>query len=144
MKLNKCKICGWIGRTHIHHIIPIRHHGEDSEKNLIELCPNDHSEASMDEYIFMKKHNLVGEKFSEQKEKSLVDGSQLFFSQKDLTNIQLKELYDIMEKYKFDKVDFIAYMMGVTRNYIDQNYIYEEKQPLKINIHKLNNTKIKK
>jgi len=123
MKLGQCKICKWAGRTHIHHIIPKRHHGENSKNNLIELCLNHHSEASEDEYLFMKKHNLKGEKFSEKKEKDLRDGAQLFFGQKNLTNTELKNIIRIMEEHDLDKIDFIAYMMGITRTSIEQNYV---------------------
>ena len=125
MKTNVCKLCGWSGRTHMHHIIPKRHHGEDTEDNLIEICPNHHAEASINELEFSKKHNLIGEKFSKKKEEDLRDGAQLFFGQKNLTDTEIEKLKKIMHEHNFDKIDFIAYMMGCTRSYIEQNYIEE-------------------
>ena len=41
----KCKLCGWNGYTQMHHIIPTYDYGSDEDENLIELCPNHHSEA---------------------------------------------------------------------------------------------------
>jgi len=92
MKTNKCKLCGWGGRTHIHHIIPKRHYGE---------------------------------KFSDEKEKALKEGCFLYFDccWENQTKKQLKKLVDIMKKYDFDKIDFVAYMMGVTRKFIEQSYV---------------------
>lgn len=138
MKDNKCKLCGWVGvRTHMHHIIPIRHHGEDIMDNLIELCPNCHADATVDEKRFAKKYNLIGKEFSEDKLKALVRGSKLFcdiriFNMTYITDETVFEEYvRINKKYKFDKYDYVAFIMGVTRRYVEDNYFPQDKSPVK-------------
>ena len=116
-KINKCKLCGWVGRTHLHHIIPLRDYGEDTNKNIIELCPNHHAEACLDEYKFMKKYNLMGECFSDKKIDILKLASFLY-SKKIFYKLDNKEqifLNKVVDLYDFDKYDFIAMLMGTSR-----------------------------
>ena len=117
-KEKKCKICGWEGKTHLHHIIPLRLFGDDSEDNLIELCPNHHSEAcGNNEKQFAVKYNLKGKKMSDEKYSDLREAS-LIFVKEDLTPDEKSRLMEITEKYNFDKYDYTAIIMGVTRQRI--------------------------
>ena len=122
MKTNICKICGWKGMTHLHHIIPISDYGEDTDKNIVEICPNHHSEAQDSEKEFSIKYNLNGERYSEKKLKLLSEASLLFgrSSIEKLTEAEEKRLSEIINKYKFDKIDFIAFMMGITRKSVEK------------------------
>lgn len=43
----KCAICGWDISVDIHHIVPIREGGKNTDDNLILLCPNHHRMADM-------------------------------------------------------------------------------------------------
>lgn len=57
----KCRVCGWnLGKLDNHHVIPLKWGGIDIDDNLIKLCPNCHSIASLDEEKFMKENNLKG------------------------------------------------------------------------------------
>lgn len=50
-----CTICGWIEATRdVHHIIPSSQEGDNTEGNLITLCPNHHRMA--DEGILTKEY----------------------------------------------------------------------------------------
>ncbi len=122
MKTNICKLCGWKGRTHLHHIIPVSNYGEDTLKNIIEICPNHHSEAQSHEEEFAIKYNLTGERYSKEKLKSLSEGSLLFgrSSVDELDEDEQSRLLEIINKYKFDKIDFIAFMMGITRKSVER------------------------
>ena len=114
-KENKCKLCGWTGRTHLHHIIPLRDNGEDIEENIIELCPNHHSEASEDPLEFAKLNNIKGEKMSDKKLKELEEGSILMANYFQGEKIDKNKLIKICKNNNFDRLDFIAYMMGITK-----------------------------
>lgn len=139
MKDCKCKLCGWNGvRTHMHHIIPKRYHGEDTKDNLIELCPNCHADATMNEKDFAIKHKLVGKKFSKDKIKALVRGSKIFCNI-EILNIAyiadktvFEEYEQINKKYGFNKYEYIAFIMGVTSKYVEDNYFSQEKSPVKV------------
>lgn len=122
IKTNMCKLCGWKGRTQMHHIIPVRDMGENTDKNLIELCPNHHAEASEDEYAFAKENNLEGEDVSEEKLAELIEGSQLMMkvSYGDLTKEDTIRLVEISKKHGFDRLDYTAYMLGITRNVVER------------------------
>jgi len=117
-KLNTCKLCGWRGRTHIHHIIPVRDKGEDTDKNKIELCPNHHAEASEDETAFAEEHNLAGEEVSKEKLNALIEGSNLFVRASCKGDID--RLVEISKKYGFNKLDYVAYMMGITPKAVEK------------------------
>lgn len=43
--MKKCVICGFSGAVDRHHIIPRSENGENSEDNIILLCPNCHRRA---------------------------------------------------------------------------------------------------
>lgn len=122
MKTNTCKICGWEGSTHLHHIIPLSDYGEDLEKNIVEICPNHHSEAQDNEKEFAIKYKLIGERFTKEKLQDLSEGSILFgyFTNNNSNNNEKEKLITIINKYKFDKIDFIAFMMGVTRKSVER------------------------
>ena len=116
-KERKCKLCGWEGKTHLHHIIPRRKNGSECTNNLIELCPNHHAEATEDEELFQIKFNLVGNKKSEEELNELQEYAFLFFNN-DFTD----QFFNLEKKWGFDNIDAIAYLMGVTRNYILNTY----------------------
>ena len=117
VKENKCKLCGWIGRTEIHHIIPRKEQGSEDSENLIELCPNHHAEASEDELLFANKFNLIGKKKSNEELDALQEYSHLF-----ARRCEINRMNALQEIYKFDKFDALAYLMGTTRNYIEETY----------------------
>ena len=129
-KTNKCSLCNWQGRTHMHHIIPMSKMGEHSPKNIIELCPNHHAEASEDEERFAKKYNLVGEKYTNKKLESLRRGSFLFMKSAfyDLTELEWIELFEIVQEFKFDKIDFIAFGLGISRKSVQASYVTDTKK----------------
>ena len=122
MKTNTCKICGWRGSTHLHHIIPLSDYGEDINENIIEICPNHHSEAQDNEEGFAIKYNLIGKRFTEEKLKELSEGSILFGRSVDnsLSDKDKEKLIKIINKYKFDRINFIAFMMGITRKSVER------------------------
>jgi len=121
MKTNICRICGWSGSTHLHHIIPLSDYGEDINENIIEICPNHHSEAQNDEEEFAKKYNIEGIRFSKDKLESLKDASIMFARGigGNSSSPDFKELCNIIDKYKFDKFDLIAFMMGITKKSVE-------------------------
>lgn len=129
-KTHICKLCGWKGRTHLHHIIPIKDNGEDTSKNIIELCPNHHSESYDNEVEFAKKFKLKGQSFSKDKVDNLIKGSILYYKL-NLGVINKKEngeLNEIILLYGFDKYDFVSYSLGITRNsLIDLELNFNEK-----------------
>jgi len=165
-KINRCQLCGWIGRTHLHHIIPLRKNGTDNIINIIEICPNHHSEALNNEEKFATKFNLIGERKSQEELDALIEFANLynfnferfrkyetlklslmeqtrqFIRQGDVVDnfIKFTDLYDKVElkdfrtyeqnwiklkyltkKYKFDEVDAVSYLLGVTRNALINN-----------------------
>lgn len=136
-KKYKCSVCEWEGKgTHVHHIIPIGCHGEDNDNNRIELCPNCHSEAHEDLKNFNIKHNLIGESISEEKMKDLNEAGMIHtelinegFYDLIQNHINLLKKYirllEIEKKYNIDKFDYIAFIMGITRNSV----LYYEKYP---------------
>jgi hypothetical protein len=121
IKENKCKICGWLGiRTHFHHIVPRKFSGSDNNNNLIELCPNCHADACDNEERFALKNNLIGEKISKEKEEALGEAGSIHV---DLINCdfynKLNSFFRLLElerKFKIDRYDYGAYMMGITRD----------------------------
>lgn len=125
MKQNKCQICGWENsRTHFHHITPLRYNGEDCNKNKIELCPNCHAEACEDELAFAKKNGLVGVKVSKDKMMALQEASKLYL---DLSHSNFAQdfynfikLLRIQNKYCFDSIDYISYLLGLTRTSVER------------------------
>ena len=116
-KNNICVLCGWVGRTQMHHIIPRKEDGSEELLNLIELCPNHHAEASENEEDFRKKWGLIGKSKSPKELNDLREFSFLFFN----GNFN-KEFFDLQAKWNFDRTDVVAYFMGVTRNYVLFNY----------------------
>lgn len=125
-KTHKCKICDWEGITHTHHIIPLGDYGEETDKNKIELCPNHHAEAYNNEDDFNKKHDLIGERWSEEKIKALERACFLFmgfvWNNNKPTNTGAIEYLKICKKYGFDKYDCIASFAGTTRRNIVNKY----------------------
>ena len=122
MKNNKCKLCEWIGRTHMHHIIPIRDNGKDEKENIVELCPNHHAEASENEEDFAKRFNLVGVKKSDEELSDLQEFSHLFHRYLLGENINNKRLKELKIKHNFDRIDMISYFVGITRKSVLDNY----------------------
>jgi len=113
----KCKICGWEGYTHLHHIIPIKDDGEECINNLIEICRNHHSEACKNEEEFAKKHNLKGESMSDIKLSDLQEAAFLF-TKENKSPEEINRLMEITNEYNFDKYDYVAKLVGVIRNRI--------------------------
>lgn len=63
---NKCEACGYLGlyNLHIHHIVEKRNNGNNTEENLLLLCPNCHSEIhnnikGLALSLIEKRRNLV-------------------------------------------------------------------------------------
>ena len=121
MKENKCQLCGWKGRTHLHHIIPKKKNGVDNQNNIIEICPNHHAEATEKESAFAKKFNLLGKSKSNEELKALKEYS---FLHHELFCLRegLKKMEELEEKYNFDKLGVTAYMMGITRDQVEKTY----------------------
>jgi predicted restriction endonuclease len=115
MREYKCKICGWKGSVHLHHIIPLKDDGSEEADNIIELCPNHHSEAFGFEAEFAKEHNLVGKKKSKEELDALKEFSILFGLHTQGYKVNMNRLQELAEKYKFDKIDAISNLMGITR-----------------------------
>jgi hypothetical protein len=47
-----CEVCGWsppepctARALHVHHVVPVAHGGDDSDRNLLLVCPNHHAVA---------------------------------------------------------------------------------------------------
>lgn len=93
MKENKCKLCGWIGRTHLHHIIPLCNDGSTDSENIIELCPNHHSEATIDEKEFRILHNLIGKKKSNEELEALKEFAFLY------QKLAFSDFYELYKEY---------------------------------------------
>ncbi len=129
MVLNKkyeCQICKWKGRrTHLHHIIPKKNYGEDYDENLIELCPNCHSEACEDEQAFAKKHNLKGMEYSKEKIEALQKVFRYVSNNEKGKNQEIKLLYS---KFDFDWIDCVAYVSGITRGSVFNTYLKDKQE----------------
>jgi hypothetical protein len=120
-KTNKCVICNWTGRTHIHHIIPRSKGGTERDENLVELCPNHHSDSEDNEEDFAIQYGFIGEKINEEERNLLKEYAFLIFGFKN-ESTNLERLEELEKKYKWDKFDAIAYLMGLTRNFVVNNY----------------------
>jgi tRNA A22 N-methylase len=120
-KKNICKLCGWEGRTEIHHIISRKNNGSENDLNLIELCPNHHSEA-IDEKDFRNKWNLIGEEKSEEELIALQNWAFMLLNYSRGEIIDLEYFYKLKEKYSFCKLDALAYFLGTTKNYVMNTY----------------------
>jgi hypothetical protein len=119
-KENTCRICRWKGRTHIHHIIPRSLNGSEDEENKIELCPNHHAEACIDEEAFALKNNLQGKRKSQEELEAIREFSALNFElgNSDFLHLLPKfiRFQQLKEKYGFDQTDAVSYFMGISRN----------------------------
>jgi hypothetical protein len=115
-KKNKCELCGWVGKTHIHHIIPLHKDGEDNDNNKVEICPNHHSDSHYNEEEFAKEYNLVGEKMSELKLADLKRASFLFtkIPSWGLSEEEFEELKRIVLKYDFKKSHLMGCSLGIS------------------------------
>ncbi|MFA5723545.1 MAG: HNH endonuclease signature motif containing protein [Candidatus Pacearchaeota archaeon] len=124
-KQNKCKICGWENkRTHLHHIIPLKNFGEDCDENLIELCPNHHAEASENEEEFAKKYLLNGKRMDDSKIADLKEAALIYAKSihEPISQEERSLLNNISHKYGFDKYDYLAFVMGITRKSLLDTY----------------------
>lgn len=119
-KQYKCSICNWKGkRTHLHHIIPLKNNGKNSIKNIIELCPNHHTESFFNEESFAKKHNLIGEALSKKEIEDLQNFSILYARMKldnDLSQKEITKLFQLKEKYNFNEYNALSQLLGITKS----------------------------
>jgi len=140
-KKNKCTICGWEGmRTQLHHIIPMKDGGEDIDKNLIEVCPNCHAEATTDEAAFRIKYGLEGVRMNKEKINAMDESGLIwshllknnFFNDLKLFNrlIKLEKEYDLKRFYKKDNQ--IEKRVGLTKLEFDNIISNTKKIPFKI------------
>lgn len=123
MKTYTCKLCGWKGRTHIHHIIPLSRYGSEELENIIELCPNHHAEATEDLERFNIRFNLKGKRKSKEELEALSEFTILYMGQVNGIGIDEEKLNFLQKKYNFDKVDAVSFAMGITRRRVIENYL---------------------
>lgn len=123
-KKQECKLCGWKGRTHLHHIIPLREQGSNNDKNLIELCPNHHSESVQREKEFAYQHNLIGEKLENEFLEAMDAASQLLIRSawENLSRKDLLTLSKLILKHGFDKEQLLANSLGITKKSFIERY----------------------
>ncbi|KKL55293.1 hypothetical protein LCGC14_2256860 [marine sediment metagenome] len=116
----KCKICGWVGFIHEHHIIRVSDNGANTPNNLIQLCPNHHSETLGKEEEFAKKHNLEGEEMSKDKLEALEKASNIYMKCY-FNGISINEILDfvlIIKKYGFTQDRLIGIHLNLSENAI--------------------------
>lgn len=133
-KTNCCKICGWIGRTHLHHIIPLSKQGLDIPENIVELCPNHHSEATGNEEDFAEKFGLLGKRRSVEERKRLQEYSLLlakYASGEYLSTKEIATLAVLMDAFKFTLGEAIGCLLGLSKNSVERSFgksLFKDKQ----------------
>lgn len=139
----ECEICGFNNIVRIHHIISLSERGDHCEENVVILCPNHHDMIHHSKFkdkikLFKpgKEREFPKEELEYKKEieDALLEESQIiynnmfngFIDEKEKVKA-FKRLASLSKKYTLDYLDFIGYLVGISKDYLVKEYIFNGK-----------------